>query len=445
MKRKLLHGLFIIAALYSIKSQTINMNFPHFAGKGYDFILFQGTQKTVYKGVIPSDGKFTLQIPKEYAPYNGMSRWLITGTAEGGGLDMYIPGKDFSVSCTESQPAEENIIYTHNTGNAELRRLNREQAAIVSRYEAMQLSVKAFPPTDPNYSVFQQEYKNQIRAYNSFQEGLKAKTDYISRFLQIVNLTRGLSNRLSENQTDKAMNAEQYITDELDWQTLYTSGHWTSVVNTWLGIHTRLIKKPNQFSEAFQKISNKITSPAIYNYLAETIAEYLSREGEDGYIKAIAPIVTGSGKIARYEGDLAVYMKGVTGTQAPDLVLPKQKINKGKQMPRTLKIADENYRQTLLFFYQSAHCESCDQQLQQLTTKYQQLAAGRIRVITLSADKEEALYKSKSAAFPWKETYCDYKGEHGENFKNYGVTGVPTFILTDSNGKIMSRGASVDF
>jgi hypothetical protein len=161
---------------YGCKSTIYRNALPHFAGKSYDFIIFQGNeQRTIYKGIIPEDGKFNLSIPKEYAPYNGMSRWLITGTTEGGGLDMYIPGKDFSVSCTEAQPNEKNIIYANNTGNIELSNIHREQTNILSRYEAMQQAVKAFTADDTNYPVFQQEYQNQLKAYDNFQQKLKAE------------------------------------------------------------------------------------------------------------------------------------------------------------------------------------------------------------------------------------------------------------------------------
>ncbi len=94
-------------------AQNISMEFPAFAGKTYDFVIFQGSKTiTALQDTIPADGKFTLQIPKQYAPYTGMSRWLITGTAEGGGLDMAIPGYDFSVSCLSATPDNENISYT---------------------------------------------------------------------------------------------------------------------------------------------------------------------------------------------------------------------------------------------------------------------------------------------------------------------------------------------
>lgn len=243
------------------------------------------------------------------------------------------------------------------------------------------------------------------------------------------------------------MDILRYITNELDWATLYTSGHWTTIIDTWLNIHARLIKNPEQFSKDFQTISVKINSPVIYTNLAKTIAHNLSREGQDEYIRAIAPIIKGSGKITQYNGELETYTKGTIGSQAPDLIIQKQETNGNKQISKTqtLKIADKAYQHTILFFYRSTDCQVCNEQLQQLTTNYQSLMSKGIRIITLSADKDKAAYNSKSKAFPWKDTYHDYKGEKSENFKNYSVTGVPTIILIDNVGKILSRGATIDF
>ena len=133
----------------SIKAQNINMYFPHFAGKTYDFIIFQGgQQRIVYQGTIPEDGKFTLSIPEENKPYKGMSRWLITGTKEGGGLDMFIPGRDFSVSCNEATPNNSNIIYANNDYNKELNNLHKKQESILSRYEVMNQALRVFSDKD---------------------------------------------------------------------------------------------------------------------------------------------------------------------------------------------------------------------------------------------------------------------------------------------------------
>ena len=438
---------FVVSCL-TIQAQSAEMNFPHFAGKHYDFTIFQGNdQKVIYKGIIPQNGKFRLTIPKEYVPYHGMSRWLITGTAEGGGLDMYIPGKDFSVSCIVAQPTEESIIYTNNTGNTQLSKLSREQQKILFQYEAMQQSLKAFTPTDVNYPVFQQEYQNQTKAYSNFQDKLRTNSDYISQFLQIVNITKGISPVLTEKEEeeeDKAKNIHQYIINELDWQVLYTSGFWSSIISTWINIHTQLINDPKQFAEDFRKISSKINSDVIYTSLAQRTAYYLSQKGQDEYIAMIAPMITGSGKISKFDGDLASYTKGITGSQAPDLIIPKDTNNK-KQITKTLKTGDNTSQQTILFFYQSADCDECDKQLLQLKDNYQKLVDKGIHIITLSADKDKAEYNNKAKTFPWKDNYCDYLGVNGDNYKNYGVTGVPTLILIDANGKIISRGASINF
>ncbi|WP_086984785.1 peroxiredoxin family protein [Elizabethkingia miricola] len=449
MSKKNLVSLFLVIIFITVKAQNIDMKYAAYVGKSYVFVIFQGDeQKTIYEGKVPANGKFTLNIPKEYAPYNGMARWLITGTMEGGGLDMYIPGKSFSAGFAEdNMPIEKSTFQTDNTAFTEIGNLFREQTNILSRYEAMQQAVKAFTTDDTNYPVFQQEYQKQIKAYDNFQQKLKNRNDYGSQFIRIVDINKGINSQLTGNPIDIAKNTEQFISNELDWQVLYTSGQWTPIINTWLDIHTQLIKNPEQFAAEFQKVSNKAISPAIYTNLVKTIAHYLSQQGQDEYIGAIAPIVTASGKITRYDGELTIYTKGTVGSKAPDLIIPQQETNNKKQTNKTqvLKVTDKAYQQTLLFFYQSVDCKTCDQQLQDLTTNYQILASKGIRVITISADEEKALYNSKSKTFPWKDAYCDYKGEKGDNFKNYSVTGVPTIILIDSSGNIVSRGASISF
>ena len=72
-------GLFIFLCVVSngAIAQSISMEFPAFAGKTYDFIIFQGSKSTtVVQDTIPQNGKFKLTIPAQYAPYTGMCRWV---------------------------------------------------------------------------------------------------------------------------------------------------------------------------------------------------------------------------------------------------------------------------------------------------------------------------------------------------------------------------------
>jgi hypothetical protein len=54
-------GLFIFLCIISNSAiaQSISMDFPAFAGKTYDFIIFQGSKaEKVMQDTIPKDGKF---------------------------------------------------------------------------------------------------------------------------------------------------------------------------------------------------------------------------------------------------------------------------------------------------------------------------------------------------------------------------------------------------
>ncbi|WP_146165471.1 thioredoxin family protein [Elizabethkingia sp. YR214] len=445
-KIKIMLMLFL-AGLGLMKGQNIEMYFPYLTGKSYEFIIFQGAeQKVIMKGIIPREGKFRLTIPKEYAPYTGMSRWLITGTKEGGGLDMFIPGKDFSVSNEAPVPDEQNIIYSGNTGNKDLNELYRAQNNIMRRYEIMQQAIKLYSQSDINYNVFKEEAGKQQKTYERFQNNLKEKSDYISHFVPILNLPDGKGTRLFEKEEDRVDHIARYIAEELDWEVLYTSGYWNRIVDTWVSIHLQLLKDKDRFTREFKKISSRISTPKNYTGFVERVAYNLNLYGEDEYIGAIAPQVSSSDKITSYKGPLAVFIKGVIGSEAPDLVLSGYVTGAG-EVSKTSRLKmdkqmNEMFDSSLIVFYQS-DCKSCTDFLQQLSEHYADLRAKSIRVIAISADRDSEVFKSKAQSFPWKDnTYCNYKGVEGDNFQNYGVSGAPTLVWVDNNGKILSRGSS---
>jgi thiol-disulfide isomerase/thioredoxin len=445
MIRQLISILFFLGGLATVNAQNIRMEFPYFAGKTYDFIIFQGgDQKTVFQGTIPSDGIFTLTIPKEYASYIGMGRWLITGTKEGGGLDMVIPGKNFSVSCTEKQPNENNIIYKGNNEVKELNDFHKQQQKIFSRYDAMLQAVKSFSKTDKNYPIFEIEYQDQIKNYESFQRDIKNNLDYAPKFLNIINITKGIGTQLKDTEEERARNIAQYIVDELDWQALYTSGYWINVISSWVDIHTQVLKSPTDFVTDFAKISDKIKDQKLYTDFAGRAAYYLTQQGKDNLIGAIAPIVTASGKITKYEGSLTVYTKGGAGTHAPDLIFEEDDEEPKKTI--TLKSSDlagKNHNKTLLIFYESG-CGPCENLLNQMPENYKKIESEGVRVISISADEDKKVFQEKARTLLWKDTYCDYRGFQGINFKNYGVSGTPTLILIDQSGEILLRTAILE-
>lgn len=430
-------------------AQTIQMNFPHFAGKTYDLIIFQGDkQEKIIQDTIPANGKFTLRIPTKYAPYTGMSRWLITGTKEGGGLDMVIHGRDFSVECKEVIPSGDNIIYKGNDEVGSLNTHYKEEQKIFAKADAMTMALKSYALTDKNYKIFEQEYQEQAKAYNDFQARLKKEPSYAARFLNIVNFTQGIGTQLLDTEEKKAGNIANYTANELDWETLYTSGHWTGIISGWIGMHTQVLKNPFVFAQDFSKIEKRIRNKELFTDFAGKVSYFLTQQGRDDLIGAIAPIVNSSGKITKYEGSMLAYKVGVAGTQAPDLTFTEYlgdpaDHNHNTTVLKSKEFASVKYQKTLLIFYESG-CGPCENLLQQIPGNYENLKAKGIRIIALSADTDEKVFKEKSKDFLWKDTYCDLEGKKGINFKNYGVAGTPTIFLIDKGGKIEARMAGLD-
>lgn len=449
MNKKLIIAVLCLNILSSIKAQTIHMYFPHFAGKAYDFIIFQGDrQKTICQGSIPSDGKFTLTVPKEYSPYTGMSRWLITNSPDGGGLDMLIPGENFSVSCKAAKPDDSNIIYAENSQLEELNQLYKKQEVILMKYEATRQVIRSFDKDEKNYSIFEQEYEDQKTSFKNFYSTLKKDSDYAKDFLQIANITRGIGTELRDTEKENAENIADYIANEMKWQVLYTSGYWSSVISSWINIHTQRLTDPYAFANDFARISNRMKDKKLYADFAGKVSYFLTQQGKDVLIGTLAPYVIASGMVTQYEGPLASYTKGIPGTLAPDLIFAKYIGNLGTHNDATTvlkssELAGTEYNKTLLIFYESK-CGPCGNLLQQLPGNYQDLRSKGIRIISISADENEKEFREIAKDFLWKDAYCDLEGFKGQNFRNFGISGTPTLLLLDNTGRILLKTASLE-
>jgi len=444
--KKLLWLLAIVSL--QLKGQTIEMEFPAFAGKTYDFIIFQGDKQIkAQQDTIPADGVFQLNIPKEYMPYKGMCRWLITNTAEGGGLDMAIPGHGFKVSCQSSQPNNQNIKYLGFDAVNELNRLHSQQQQIIDKFETMSKASKLYDKKHPLYNAFLKEMANQKLEYAQFHQSLKKNPNYNAKFLPIVNLVSGIAPKLTDDYQERARFVNQYITNELNYDDLFTSGHWTGIIQSWVQMQVQLIDNKETFSNDFDNISKRISDPKKYTDFVGKVTYFLTKFSKDSFIETIAPKVVSSGKITEYLGTLSVYQKAMIGMKAPDLYITEHlgKLEEHNHQRSVLQSSDFvtlGMEKTLLIFYESG-CGPCEALMQQLPGKYEILKKKGIDIIAIAADMGEQQFKNSSKDYPWKRTLCDFEGKQGVNFKNYAVMGTPTMFLVDKNGKIESKIASL--
>jgi len=445
-------ALTVVIALLGVTlstAQTIQMEFPHLAGKIYDLILFQGDQQVkAVQGSVPADGKFTMVIPKEYAPYTGMSRWLLTTAAEPVGLDIPISGKDFSLSCLIENPSKQDDIRArNNTDVALLNSLFSEQQSIVNKAEAVNAVLQAYDKSDKSYALFEKEYAKQQTAYRAFQQNISKSKEYAAKVFNTFGFTRGIGTELHQTEEAKAKNIASAMANELDLKVLYTSGHWTNSISNWVDIHTLVLKDKNAFIADFKKMESK-TDAKRFTDFAGRVAYFLTQKGQDDYITAITPAVRESSKIVSYEGSMQAYIKATVGSQAPDIMVQEHigKVEDHNHTTAILKstdLATNGFNKTLVLFYESG-CGPCETLLQQLPGNYENLKAKGIRVIAIAADTDEKVFKDRAKDFPWKDTFCDYEGKAGINFQNYGAVGTPTIFLLDKSGKIEAKMAGLD-
>ena len=438
----------------STAAQSISMEFPAFAGKTYDFIIFQGSkQETVMQDTIPANGKFTLTIPKQYAPYTGMCRWLITNTADGGGLDMAIPGYDFEVSCLSDKPDNDNIIYKGFDAVNELNRLNAMQQAIIDKFETMSRAAQLYDKKHKLYKVFAQEAALQAKAFDAFQEDLKQNTNFNARFLPIVNLTKGIPHHLTDDYNQKALLVNEFITQKMNVEDFYVSGHWQGIIQSWVLLQINVMNDKTQFAQDFKQLSNRMSNPVHYTDFVGKVTYYLTQYGKDDYVEAIAHTVLSSGKISNYVGSMEVYLKAMVGMKAPDLFELYRKLSVGKTAPNIIfENNDQRVKNLNLKKLKSTHklvvfgaswCPSCQTEALELSKHYDTWKTKNVEVIYISIDTDKAAFETAYKNTPW-QTFCDYKGWDTQAAKDYYISGTPSYFLLDENNTILLRPNNVD-
>lgn len=278
----------------------------------------------------------------------------------------------------------------------------------------------------------------EIKGYSQFAE--KSQKIVKTELNQESKINQFLSDAKKVQHEKEAENNAKFIADDMDWQILYNSGHSSEVITAWVNLYTHQLKNVFKFREDFQKITEKIKDPAQYKDFAEQTASSLTKNNKIHYINFVADLVRGSGKIENYTGSLAAYMKATLGTQAPDLVIEE---NNKNTVLKSNELANGSYSKTMLLFYATG-CGPCENLLQQLPSHLENIKAKGVRLIALSGDEDEKVFKDKAKDFQWKDVFCDYKGIRGANFQNYAITGTPTIFLLDHNGKILLRTAALE-
>jgi len=444
MKNFIFYLVLFCVGVSSVTAQTITLEFPYFAGQTYEFTIFQGDKRIKLKeDSIPKGGKLQLTIPESYKGYKGMAQWYLTNSKTGGGLDLIINNEDFSVTCLDSIPTAESIVYKNTTENLIDKATYKKQQQLFEKHDAILATKRAYDKDSKLYKLASTEYTSIIQQYEEYSKGLGTSKVYADKFRQIVNITMGIGTIITVDEKEKANNINTFITNELDFSVLYTSNHWSGIINSWVQVQTMVIKDDAKMLADATIILNRIKRDAIYTDFVVNLTKELTKAGKDDVLFALIPTIKNSKRLLNYDGVLNIFKQDLTG-KAPDLTFVTYNGTKEakNQVTTVIKTNDLKSKFTLLVFYRSG-CGPCEETMVGLTENYNAITKKGIKIITIAADTDEKVFKDTSLVHPWADKYCDFEGTKGINFKNYAVIGTPTMYILDSKGIILSRLATI--
>lgn len=445
MKRLVLTWMIIFLLSSSLtNAQEIQLHFPHFSGQQYDWKIFQGEKKiTVRSDVIAPDGRVTLAMPEAYKDYRGMTRWLLK---KGGGLDMIYTGKGFFVECLSEHPGPDNIIYKNNPENDYLSAQGKRQQTILKKLGAINHLLQVYSPEEVLHKTAIKEQESLRLQFEHTQADRTKTTLYAARFGEIVDFTRGVADKVYENQSDHIHYFNNFVTHTLNFMDLYTSGHWDQVLHSWLMMNISAEDGDAGFENRLDKVLKRITQNNVLNAFICKTVPFLVQKGKDDLLPGIVSYLDNHSNVrSKLPGkvkNMLASVKIMTGKKAPDLMFKApvrtQTVRSTQDITIETGKLDSDY--TILLFYQG-ECSLCEDALIDLANRYKWLTERKVRVIAISSDTNDQGFEKKLKYHQWPDNYCDFEGITGENFVNYGVLGVPTLFLLDQKGIILKKTA----
>jgi len=377
----------VLANNYSpVRAQGITLYFPHFAGEEYDFYVFRGEKTdTISTGRIGEDGYVYLSTSPKSPPWEGtsgnspslgggrgevagMGRWLLRN---GGGLDFIINGEDFSVSCTEAMPNDNNIVYEGSRENDYLHELYYRQQEILQKAGALQMLINAYTNLSPDPSpqerggarsaendalrapslveraggevdamlaLVELEVERQNKLFEELVNETRQSSLYAARYHRIsdfynwIPLYSILNNNMM-NEKKRLAERRRFISEELDMDALYTSGLWNAVISQTF----ELYPDKAEFGDAMVKALKRTRSQAAFEQLATDLVTITEQYGWEEAGEKIVGYLIQSGRIekanARLERAFTV-RKAKPGDKAPALHLPPTPLRKRGEKSR---------------------------------------------------------------------------------------------------------------
>lgn len=446
MKSKLVFNVFVLFISLNLSAQELTLKLSQHPNKKAVLVAVHGIHNDTI-GIIPLDqnGNGTLDY-KDKQPQAG----LVNVTLK----DKAYLSYDFVLSPTESPTliCDMEYVYVQNTkivNSPENDCLNRGFDGVAKYKQKIALNHelgKLYTPElsfSKHLATEKQIVEQQLREIidTIYQSAL-----FAGKYMQFKMAQEEKLAKVWESNEQKTI-AKNYFANQIDFDALYGSSMWFSIINSCMEVYTKENPYFGTFGMDIAANLKRIKNQQVYEDLLDAAISVTEKFAWNEDYEAIVDFIVKDNRINNPQGKIRKIIQSYklsNGKKAPDLlVVNPNKMNKDKVASKTeLKTAELNSKYSLLLFYKSG-CGPCETAIEGLKSNYQDVAIKRFKIISLSADTVKAEFQKTASAFPWADTYCDYEGMNGVNFKNYAVIGTPTMYLLDTKGTIIKKLAAV--
>ena len=409
-------------------AQSIKVDFPFHKNKnGIVLTLKQGTKAdTVFVGNLDADGKAVINLKRNAEGFAGMVTLHIKGMHPEGVLDFIVSGgENLSIHCRDQYPYGGNVSFEHSPENRSLQSWFFSQSQRLQKTELI-LQLKEMYSDNNVFPFLEKEAVCLKEQQKLFVDTLAGSELYAARFIELRNL---LSERIAPlilADSTQMLSMRTYVRDSLDINSLYTSGMWFDALNGLLAIYSNDSPFHREFINDMAALLKRCDNN-IYTAFAENLFSICESTGWNDLEEQLAYFLINDGRIENPTGKLKMLMTLF-------------KLSKGSKVPALTQAEELPAGKTLLVFYESG-CGPCENEMMMLKANYPLIKEKGYRIISVAADSDTQVFRNTADAYPWQDKYCDGKGFAGDDFRNYGVTGTPTFYVINQNGILEGRYA----
>jgi thiol-disulfide isomerase/thioredoxin len=425
-------------------AQTLRLDLPYYKGKEAVVVAKQGVRNdTIQRLTFDAFGKATISITKLEHP--ALAALLIGKEVQ---FPFILSPSENALISGKNEPITPlNTSVLNSIENTEIARWGKESNLLKGKNAGISQLLTFYTEGSPFSLNLQKERSDLAKSINSLSDTLKKSPLFAAKYIQLRDLLETTFKHTPESPLAVEASRKALIND-VDMTALHGSDVWFEVLNNSLDIYAKGSPNHEKFGEDMVVLMKKTKSNAVVTDLAEAAISICAQFSWQKDQDIIADYLIASNRISNPRGGLKKLMQMqamAVGKKAPDLILTQHigRVEDHNHQKTILKSEEFSETKTLVIFYQSG-CGHCETTMNSLRDNYADLAKKGVKIIAISADTDDLVFKNTANSYPWKDSYCDLEGTKGINFKNYAVLGTPTMVLIDKKGNIAAKIATTD-